>query len=135
MAKDDNVLLMHDYKWLRAIHLDGRDHVMQIGSVTAGTVEGVKGRKSKKPVVRFRDGDLPEAFGSLPFAISKTDTNTLAAMFGTAASGMVGRWITIYPTTTELSGETVSCIRIRPKPAAPPTGKQSPPPAGDAREP
>jgi len=98
---------MHDYKWLKCIHLQGREWTLQIESVEAGTVEGEKGRKSSKPVLRFRGTKLP-------FAISKTDTNTLVGLYGSKPAGLVGKLVTLYPTTTQLSGKTVDCIRIRP---------------------
>lgn len=103
----DDIRLMHDYKWLKCIHLQGREWTLQIESVEAGQVEGEKGRKSAKPVLRFRGTKLP-------FAISKTDTKTLVSLYGPSARALVGKRVTLYPTTTTLGGQTVECIRIRP---------------------
>lgn len=116
MAKTDDIRLMHDYKWLKCVHLQGREWTLQIESVDAGTVEGEKGRKSAKPVLRFKGVKLP-------FAISKTDTKTLVSLYGPKVSQLVGRWVTLFPTTTTLGGATVECIRIRP--TVPAQGAQS----------
>lgn len=118
MATDD-IRLMHDYKWLKCVHLQGREWTLQIESVQAGTVEGEKGRKSAKPVLRFKGTKLP-------FAISKTDTKTLVSMYGPKVSNLVGKLVTLFPTTTTLGGQTVECIRIRP---AIPKGQASDGPA------
>lgn len=108
MSEDFDIRLAHDYKWLRCIHLQGREQIVTITSVERGEVEGEKGRKAKKPVLRFKEHPLP-------FAISKTDTKTIAALYGAKASGLVGKRIVLYPTTTKLGNDTVECIRVRPR--------------------
>lgn len=117
-SKTDDIRLMHDYKWLKCVHLQGKEWTLLIESVEAGTVEGEKGRKSAKPVLRFKGVKLP-------FAISKTDTKTLVGLYGPKASQLVGKLVTLYPTTTTLSGSTVECIRIRP--SVPRAGEHAPP--------
>jgi hypothetical protein len=106
--EDFDIRLAHDYKWMRCVHLQGREQIVTIVAVEKGEVEGENGRKSKKPVLKFKEHPLP-------FAISKTDTKTLTALYGPKASGLVGKRIAIYPTTTKLGNSTVECIRIRPR--------------------
>lgn len=112
----DDIRLMHDYKWLRCIHLRGREVTVQIEAVEKGVVEGERGRKANKPVLRFRGQPLP-------FAISKTDTKTLVRLYGPKAADLVGKWITLVPSTTSLGNDTVDCIRIKP---SVPNGRTTP---------
>jgi hypothetical protein len=43
-------------------------------------------------------------------------------MYGKDTDNWAGKWITIFPTTTEFGGETVDCIRVKP---GVPSGKQA----------
>lgn len=99
---------MMDREWLFAFDLQGREVVVTIGEVKAGTLIGEGGRKSKKPVVRFTGKDKP-------LALNSTNAKTIAAMYGNDTDAWIGKRITIYPTTTEMGGQTVECIRVRPQ--------------------
>lgn len=91
---------------LEAADLGGRDVVVEIDSVTAGTV-GRDKHKSKKPMISF-------VGKKKKLACNKTNGKIIAALYGTDVSAWKGKRITLYPTTTQFGGETVECIRCRP---------------------
>ena len=97
-----------DKEHLYAFDLDGRDVTLTIEKVFSGEVMGEKGRKSKKPMIKFVGKDKK-------LAVNKTNGKTIAALYGTDTEAWVGQQITMHPTTTEFGGETVECIRIRPQ--------------------
>lgn len=97
-----------DKEHLYAFDLDGRDVTATIEKVFSGEVMGEKGRKSKKPMIKFVGKEKK-------LAVNKTNGKTIASMYGTDTETWVGQQITMYPTTTEFGGETVECIRIRPQ--------------------
>lgn len=107
MYDDSDMLFSHD--------LGGREVTVQIKRVYGGELIGEKGRKSKKPFVEFVGKQKK-------LALNKSNGKTIARMYGTDTKEWEGKWLTLYPTTTEFGGETVDCIRIRPKV---PTGKGS----------
>lgn len=133
MAKDpidQDIRLWHDHRVLKAVHLQGRDVTVEIESVTPGKIVGEGGKSDKMPIVKFKGKDLP-------FGLNRTNENMLVALFGPTPRGMIGKRITLYPTTTKgKSGQIVDCIRIRPQAAS---GAADTSPVvdtpGDAREP
>jgi hypothetical protein len=64
----------------------------------------------------------------LPFVLNPTNRKTIQQLYGVKPSAWVGQCITLYPTTTEMAGATVDCIRVRPtvpgKAASAPRNKQ-----------
>lgn len=111
--------MFDDKENLYAFDLDGREVTVQIEKCFAGELMGEKGRKSKKPMLKFMGKEKK-------LALNKTNGKTIATLYGTETDNWAGRWITIYPTTTEFGGETVDCIRVRPQvPQAKPNGKSS----------
>lgn len=124
-----------DKEFLFAFDLKGKEATVQIEKVFAGTVEGEKGRKSKKPVIKFRGSEKK-------LAVNKTNGKTIAKLYGTDTDAWIGQALTLYPTTTEFGGETVECIRIKPQvPRQQPNargngnGKSAQPPQQAAPEP
>lgn len=106
----------------------------EIVKVTQGQVGS---KKARKPIIFLRNA--PHGKG---LAANSTNCKTIAKLIGSNDPGeWVGKRITLYPTTTEMAGETVDCIRVRPRlpPQKPATGGQqqpkSPAPAELAREP
>jgi len=85
----------------------GRDAVVQIEKAWGGEVTGEKGRKSKKPIVKFVGLDKT-------LALNKTNGKTIARMYGKDGSKWAGCWVALYVTTVDYDGETRDCIRIRP---------------------
>ena len=105
--------MFDDKEHLYAFDLDGREVTVTIEKVTAGELQGDKGRKSKKPIVKFVNKEKK-------LALNKTNGKAIATMYGPDTDDWAGKQITIYPTTTEFGGETVECIRVKPqKPEAP----------------
>jgi len=98
---------MFDKEYIGSWDLDGNDVTATIKDVKAGELAGQNGRKSKNPIVYF-DGSAKG------LVLNKTNSKTIAAMYGTLTEAWIGKSITMYPTKTEMAGETVDCIRIRP---------------------
>lgn len=96
-----------DKEHLFEYDLDGRDLTLTIEKVFVGELTGEKGRKTKKPTIKFVGMEKK-------LAVNKTNGKTIASMYGTDTDDWVGQSITMYPTTTEFGGETVPCIRVRP---------------------
>ena len=100
--------MFDDKEHLYAFDLDGREVTVQIERCIAGEIAGEKGRKSKKPILKFVGKEKK-------LAVNKTNGKTIASLYGTDTDNWAGQWITIYPTTTDFGGETVDCIRVRPQ--------------------
>lgn len=98
---------MYDYKFLHAVLLQGRDVVVEIARVVGAEVIGEGGKKSKMPVLFFKDKELP-------LALNKTNGKTVASMYGKDTSKWVGQKLVLYPTTTTKGKEVVDCIRVKP---------------------
>lgn len=99
---------MFDRDYIFAFDLDGRDVTVTISKVVAGELTGEGGRKSKKPIMFFEGKDKG-------LAINKTNGKTIASMYGNDTTKWIGERITLYPTTTQMGGETKDCIRVRPR--------------------
>lgn len=97
-----------DKEHLYAYDLDGREVTVRIEKVFAGELVGERGKKSKKPMVKFVGKDKK-------LALNKTNGKIISSLYGKDTENWVDKWITIYPTTTEFGGETVDCIRVRPQ--------------------
>jgi hypothetical protein len=100
--------MFDDKEHLYAFDLDGREVTIQIEKCFAGELMGEKGRKSKKPMLQF-------VGKAKKLALNRTNGKTIASLYGTDTDNWAGRWITIYPTTTDFGGETVDCIRVKPQ--------------------
>lgn len=101
-------------KNLYAEHLGGQDRVLRISRVDVGHVKDQKGREARKPFVWF-DGV------EKPLAANITNCKTIAKVLNSAnVEDWIGKWVTLYPTTTTKDGETFECIRVRPKAPVPP---------------
>lgn len=94
---------------LYAHELAGKDVTLTIKKAYPDDVVGEQGRKTRKPVLEFVE---PKSKKRL--VLNKTNGKTVARLYGTDARLWEGKRITLYPTTTQLGGETVECIRIRP---------------------
>ena len=108
---------MTDREFIFAFDLNGKDVSVTIVRVEAGSLTSSGGRKTKKPVVYF-DGK------EKGLALNSTNAKTIAALYGNYTERWVGQSVTLYPTTTQMNGETVECIRIRPQ--APKSSRSKP---------
>lgn len=99
-----------DTQYLFAFDLGGRERHVQIDRVTGGELVGGGGRKTKKPLCYFKGVDKP-------LALNATNAKTIASIVGSPdIDKWAGQWITLYPTQCQSpQGETVDCVRIRPK--------------------
>ncbi len=107
---------MFDSKWIRAWDLGGKDFTMVIERVEAGSIDNFQTqKKDRAPILWFKGAKKP-------LLLNKTNSKTIAQLYGTNTDEWVGKAITLFGTTTSLKGETVDCIRIRPMiPKAAPT--------------
>lgn len=99
---------MYDRDYIFAFDLAGKDVTVRIARVEAATLTGSGGRKAKKPVIHFEGKDKG-------LALCKTNSKTIAAIYGNDTDAWVGKLITMFPTTTTFGSDTVDCIRIRPQ--------------------
>lgn len=98
-------------KYVSHYDLKGRDCTVTIKAIKLADIVGSGGKKSQKALVTFNEAEKGMVMGA-------TCLKTIAGMYGDDYDTWVGKRITIYPTTTEASGETVGTIRVRPqKPA------------------
>jgi hypothetical protein len=97
---------MFDRKYVGAWDLGGKDVTVKIAKVVAETLRNKAGA-NKKPVVYFAGTDKG-------FALNKTNSKTIAAMYGNDTEAWVGRSITIYPSKTSFGNDEVDAIRVRP---------------------
>lgn len=87
---------------------DGKDVTVTISEVKGGTLTGVGGRKTKKPIV-YMVGTKKG------LAINATNAKTIAGMYGNHVEEWAGKRITLFKTTTQFGSETMDCLRIRPQ--------------------
>jgi len=113
--------------YLKCAHLNGKPATLTITGAPLDTLKNSKGEE-KKIVLSFA-----ETKKRLP--LNKTNFNAVADVCGDETDDWSGKKIEVYPTTTQMDGKTVGCIRVRSPaqrelPAPPP-----PKPAPDHSEP
>ncbi len=97
---------MFDKDFIGAWDLDGKERVLTIASVEAGTV-GHGSKATKKPVIRFRGAKKA-------FAVNVTNARAIASLYGNDTRKWVGKPIAIYPTMADFAGKQVDAVRVRP---------------------
>lgn len=112
----DDYRAFFDSAILRVWHLQGKQRLFRIARVTRLTSEmfnGVARQVTMQPKLELatRDGEILP----WPFLLNKVNAKTIAQLYGKRPSNWVGKWIQLYPTTTERKGEIVDCIRVRPQ--------------------
>lgn len=90
-------------KYVAAADLHGQDVNVIIANVV---MEKVEGEADPLPMITF-------AGMSKGMILNKTNANTIAGLYGNETDRWIGQGITLFPTTTEFGGRTVSCIRVR----------------------
>ena len=123
---------MNKTHWKRLINPDyigayalnpGEDLVVTIDSVRSEKVTGSGGKKDECSVARL--------IGQKPMILNATNSKTIAKLYGPYIEDWAGKKIILYASTTNLAGEMVECLRIRPvQPQNVKAGKQ---PLPDAR--
>lgn len=100
---------MVDREFMYAFDLQGKDVTVTIERVVGGELTGPGGKKSKKPLAYFK-----ESKSGKPLALNATNCKAIAGMYGNDTDGWLGKRVTLFPTTTQMGGDTVECIRVRP---------------------
>lgn len=107
----------------------GNDLTLTIKRVVGGELTAMGGRKSKKPIVHFKED------GIKPLICNKTNAKTIAAMYGNMVEEWASKRITLFVSMTRNpdGGGEVECIRVRPsiprKESLPPASNTSAPPS------
>ncbi len=124
----DDIRAFYDSVVLRVWHLGGKTRTFKIAQKPQQIVTEFRNETRTRAVLTLVDRD---GVVQLPFELNPTNRKTISQLYGTKPSAWVGKLITLYPTTTEMAGQTVDCIRVRPtvpgaeaKTAKPRTNKQ-----------
>ncbi len=99
---------MFDREYLGAWDVAGRDYTLEISRVVVAELTSEGNRKTRKPVVYFKDAQKG-------LALNKTNARTIAGLYGNDTRAWLGKRITLFATTTTFGRDTVECIRIRPE--------------------
>jgi hypothetical protein len=97
---------MYDSQYLHEYDLPKDEVTVEILSVEVGELTSQGGRKSKKPLVKFKGADKG-------LALNKTNGKAIAQMYGNDTAEWTGKKVTLFRSTTEMAGETVKCIRVK----------------------
>ena len=84
----------------------GMDMTVEIVSVNLEEVVATGGKKEMRPVARLKD--------QKPWVLNSTNQTSIARLYGPYIEDWAGQKVTLYASTTKLSGETVECLRVRP---------------------
>lgn len=107
----DDIRAFYDSSVLRVWHLGGKPQTFKINKVQRITSE-FRNETKQRAVLTLVDRD---GVVQLPLELNPTNRKTIIQLYGTKPSAWVGQFITLYPTTTEMAGQTVDCIRVRPQ--------------------
>ena len=92
-----------DDKYLKAGHLNGTDLVLTISGVTQ---EEVGSNNDKRPVLSFEE--IKKCL-----VLNKINSRRIIKLHGAHEEEWAGEKLTLYPSETDFSGETVDCVRVR----------------------
>lgn len=106
-------------KYLKAGDLDGTPLTVTIVSAPLETLKNPEGKEQTKTVLYLRGTKK-----LLPLNV--TNWVSCAEICGDDSDDWAGHKIELYPTTTEMKGKVVDCIRIRAPEQSKPATKQKP---------
>lgn len=86
---------------------EGQDVTVTIDYVVREMITGTGGKKEECTVAHLRDVK--------PFILNATNSKTIAKLYGPYIEDWAGQRITLFASTAKLAGDTVECLRIRPK--------------------
>lgn len=86
----------------------GEDVTVTIDYVVREMITGTGGKKEECTVAHLKH-DVK------PFILNATNSKTIAKLYGPYIEDWAGKQITLFASTAKLSGETVECLRVRPK--------------------
>ncbi len=107
----DDIRAFYDSVVLRVWHLGGKPRTFKIAQKPQQIVTEFRNETRTRAVLTLVDRD---GVVQLPFELNPTNRKTISQLYGTKPSAWTGKFITLYPTTTEMAGQTVDCIRVRP---------------------
>jgi len=85
----------------------GEDVTVTIDYVVREMITGTGGKKEECTVAHLQ--------GVKPFILNATNSKTIAKLYGPYIEDWAGKPITLFASTAKLAGDTVECLRIRPK--------------------
>lgn len=101
------VLVNPDYMGAYSLP-EGQDVTVTILSVGREMVKGEGGKKEECTVAQIK--------GNKPLILNRTNCKSIEKLYGSPyIEDWAGKQITLFATTTKVAGETVACLRIRPK--------------------
>lgn len=86
---------------------DGEDLTVVIDFVRSEEITSTGGKKEVCSVAHLK--------GNKPMILNMTNQKSIAKLYGPYIEDWAGKPITLYASTTKLSGETVECLRVRPR--------------------
>ena len=86
---------------------DGQDLTVVIDYVQLQEITGTGGKKEDCTVAHLQ--------GEKPMILNVTNSKSIAKLYGPFIEDWAGKRITLFASTARLAGETVECLRIRPK--------------------
>lgn len=99
-------LINPDYIGAYALN-EGEDLTVKIDYVQVEEITGTGGKKEHCTVAHL--------VNEKPMILNVTNSKTIAKLYGPYIEDWQGQLITLFASTTRLAGETVECLRIRPK--------------------
>jgi hypothetical protein len=90
----------------------GEDLTVTIKSARKQEVTSTGGRKQDCFVITL-EGPYK------PMILNSTNQRSIVKLYGTETDNWAGKSFTLYASTTQMAGETVECLRIRPTVGAP----------------
>lgn len=107
----DDIREFYDAHSFRVWHLRGKDRIYRIARITPAVIT-FRGQAKRRPLLWLETtkGEPIE----LPFECAPTNRNTIMAIYTKKPKAWIGKYIQLYPTTTEVAGEMKECIRVRP---------------------
>ena len=86
---------------------EGQDVTVTIDYVVREQITGSGGKKEECTVAHLQ--------GVKPFILNATNSKSIARLYGPYIEDWAGQQITLFASTAKLAGDTVECLRIRPK--------------------
>lgn len=86
---------------------EGQDVTVTIDYVVREMITGTGGKKEECTVAHLQ--------GVKPFILNATNSKSIARLYGPYIEDWAGQQITLFASTTKLAGDTVECLRVRPK--------------------
>lgn len=104
----DHYEALFDSKYLRWMDIvEHGDVLVTISKIERNVELTLRGGvKKKSPLLHFKGA-------SKPLVLIKTNSESIAEIYGNKPSNWIGKQVVLYVTTTDLKGKTVNCIRIK----------------------